>query len=54
MTTYEKLNERLQPIYKQFLDDKGISSGDIEPMLAKQFEQVERDLANLINKWIED
>lgn len=51
--TYEALHDRMQPVYRQFLADNDIPSGDVSPELAGEFEAVELQLARVIERWIE-
>lgn len=51
-TTQEKLNERLQPIYAEFLKENGIETGDIDPLTAELMDNAERELARVIDHWL--
>jgi len=50
--TILEFKDKLQTVYGEMLENRGITHGDIEPMLAIRFDDAEAELASLVNKWL--
>jgi len=50
--TILEFKNKLQNVYAEMLESRDITYGDIEPMLAIQFDDAEAELASLVNQWL--
>ena len=50
--TIEEFKDKLQVVYGEMLESRGITHGDIDPMLAIKFDSAEAELASLVNQWL--
>ncbi len=44
---------RLQHLYVELLEENGLSTGDIDPLMASELEDAENKLANVVTRWMQ-
>lgn len=48
----QDFKDKLQKVYGEMLDERGIKYGDIDPITMLHMEEAEDKLATIVNTWI--